>query len=99
MVIVNDPTKPPTQDNIKQIVEMKFPPDAISERQEAAYIKIAGDAAKLKILEPGDCGCDTPEPEVAKLPIEKLGWVASVAAWVAYVLTRGRTPRPPLPAI
>jgi hypothetical protein len=99
VVIVNDPTKPPTQDNIKQIVEMKFPPDAMSKSQQIAYIKIAGDRRKLWTLKPSNCSCDTPDPEEARLPIEKLGWAAAVAAWAAFVLTRGRTPRPPFPAI
>ena len=35
IVIVHDATKPPTQENIKQIMEMKFPPDSLSEPQEA----------------------------------------------------------------
>lgn len=30
VVIVKDPSKPPTQDNIKQIVEMKFPPTRLA---------------------------------------------------------------------
>ncbi len=53
VVIVNDPTKPPTQDNIKQVVEIKFPPDKMDERQELAYIRIAGDETKLVEMGPG----------------------------------------------
>jgi hypothetical protein len=98
VVIVKDPAKPPTQENIKQIVEMKFPPDALSERQEADYQKIAGDPGKLLVLEPADCNCDASEPESAKIPVNKLGWAAIATAWIAFVCTRGRTPRPPLPA-
>ena len=98
VVIVNDPTRPPTQDNIKQIVEMKFPPDRLSERQERAYQQIAGGPTKLLTLEPSHCDCDAPEPDGAKIPVEKLGWAAAAAAWIAFIYTRGRTPRPPLPA-
>lgn len=98
VVIVNDPTRPPTQDNIKQIVEMKFPPDALSERQEQAYVKIAGSPTKLHVLEPSQCDCDAPELAPATIPIEKLAWAAAAAAWVAFVFTGGRTPRPPMPA-
>ena len=36
VVIVKDASKPPIQDNIKQIVEMKFPPDTLTEAQEQA---------------------------------------------------------------
>ena len=98
VVIVKDPAKPPTQDNIKQIVEMKFPPDTLTELQEDAYKQIAGDPKKLQVLEPGHCNCDAPEPEAAKIPVDQLGWAATVAAWIAFALLRGRAPRPPLPA-
>jgi VRR-NUC domain len=94
VVIVNDPTKPPTQDNIKQIVEMKFPPDAISSAQKRAYEDIAGDPAKLKTLKPSDCNCDQPEPERPKMPLQEISTVAAILMWVAFVLSRGRTPRP-----
>lgn len=98
VVIVNDPTKPPTQDNIKQIVEMKFPPDGMSEKQAKAYQTIAGDQRKLVTLKPDNCDCDKPEPETSNIPVEELGWAATVAGWLAFALSRGRTPRPPLPA-
>ncbi|WP_426105459.1 VRR-NUC domain-containing protein [Massilia sp. TSP1-1-2] len=96
VVIVHDPSKPPTQDNNKQIVEMKFPPDSISDEQERAYVDIAGGASKLAVLEPGDCDCDAPEPDGPRIPIKELGFAAGVAAWLAFILTRGKTPRPPL---
>lgn len=98
IVIVKDPTKPPTQDNIKQIVEMKFPPDSISATQAKAYVKIAGVPSKLRTLVPADCDCDSPEPDAPKPPIDKVTWAATAAAWLAYILTHGRTPRPPAPA-
>ena len=95
VVIVKDASKPPTQDNIKQIVEMKFPPDTLSEAQEQAYIKIAGDEKKLAKLEPGDCDCEREEPKGPNIPIEELGVAAAVAAWVAHILSKGKIPRPP----
>jgi hypothetical protein len=98
VVIVNDPARPPTQDNIKQIVEMKFPPDTLTERQRKAYEKIAGSPDKLETLKPSQCECDASEPEPEKVPVTELGWAAAAAAWIAFVVTRGRTPRPPLPA-
>lgn len=96
VVIVKDPLKPPTQDNIKQIVEMKFPPDSITEPQRRAYQEIAGGAKKLTTLKPGDCDCDSAEPEDPRMPVESLGFAAGAAAWLAYILTKGKTPRPPL---
>jgi VRR-NUC domain len=94
VVIVNDPSRPPTQDNIKQIVEMKFPPDALSGPQKEAYVNIAGDDKKLKTLQPSDCNCDQPEPEPPKMPVQEIGTVATILMWIAFVLSRGRTPRP-----
>lgn len=96
VIIVKDPLKPPTQDNIKQIVEMKFPPDILSEPQRRAYATIAGDVKKLVKLEPGDCDCQSEEPKEPNIPIEELGAAAAIAAWAAYILSRFKTPRPPL---
>jgi hypothetical protein len=96
VLIVKDASKPPTQDNIKQIVEMKFPPDTITEEQESAYETIAGDTKKLTTLEPGDCDCESSEPKGPHVPVEELGVAASVAAWALYILSRGKSPRPPL---
>ncbi len=95
VVIVKDAMKPPTQDNIKQIVEMKFPPDSISNPQATAYLEISG-PGKLTKLEPGQCDCDAAEPRDPRMPIEEMGFAAGVAAWLAYILTRGKTPRPPM---
>jgi VRR-NUC domain len=94
VVIVNDPTKPPTQDNIKQIVEMKFPPDTLSERQKKAYEDIAGDPRGLKKLEPDDCNCDQPEPEPPKTPVEEIGVVGTIIMWILFIITRGKSPKP-----
>lgn len=98
VVIVNDPAKPPTQDNIKQIVEMKFPPDTISEQQRAAYIEIGGGAKKLVTLQPSDCDCSSDEPTASKVPVDALAWATAALAWLLYAGSRGKTPRPPIPA-
>ncbi len=42
VVIVKDPTKPPTQDNIKLVVEIKFDNDKWRGGQEVAYRAILG---------------------------------------------------------
>ena len=96
VVIVKDAMKAPTQDNIKQIVEMKFPPDELSNAQKDAYRKIAGNRDKLTTLKPSDCDCGSAEPKDPRMPVEELGFAAGVAAWLAYILTKGRTPRPPI---
>ena len=88
-IIVIDPTKPPVQDNIKQVVEIKFPPDTMSDPQKIAYIRIAGDESKLVTLGPQHCDCDKPEPEHSKIPIRELG-MATTALKVIYMLVTRR---------
>lgn len=96
VVVVNDPSKPPTQDNIKQIVEMKFPPDRLTARQRDAYVLIAGEEKKLATLEPRDCDCQREEPKGPNIPVEELGAAAAISAWILYILSKGKLPRPPL---
>lgn len=95
VVIVKDPAKPATQDNIKQIIEMKFPPDRLSQQQQAAYVEIAGSQDKLTKLEPSQCDCDSKEQQESKIPVEELGFAAAAAAWIAFILSRGKI-RPPV---
>jgi len=97
VVIVKDPSKPPTQDNIKQVVEMKFPPDQRNENQAKAYGKIAGDENKVVEMQSTDCDCSQ-ENQQSKVPVEQMGWAAAAASALMYLLTRGRSPRPTLPA-
>lgn len=91
IVIVHDPTKPPTQDNIKQIVEMKFPPDRLSESQERAYEVIAGDPRKLTSLEPKDCDCEKSKPDETKIPVEKIEAAGKIGEILMRLLLRGRS--------
>ncbi|MCK9736605.1 MULTISPECIES: VRR-NUC domain-containing protein [Pseudomonas] len=97
VVIVNDPTKPPTQDNIKQVVEIKFPPDSWSKEQQTDYERIAGGAEKLEKLEPSDCDCNQSEPNHSKIPVEQLG-TAAMLAGVLYMLLVRRPMPGPVPA-
>ncbi|WP_372437751.1 VRR-NUC domain-containing protein [Pseudomonas chlororaphis subsp. aureofaciens] len=99
VVIVNDPRKSPTQDNIKQVVEMKFPPDSPNTKQTAEYAKIAGGSNKVVTLDARECDC-TQEEQTSRVPSEELGWAAAIAAAAAWLLSRGKTPVPrfPVPA-
>lgn len=97
VVIVNDPTRPPTQDNIKQVVEIKFPPDKRNARQAAAYAQIAGDENKSIEMGPEDCDCDQPDPDPPKIPVEQFGTAAGLAALLYMLLTK-RPPPSPVPA-
>ena len=94
VVIVKDPSLPPTQDNIKQIVEMKFPPDELKPEQKRDYATIAGSDKGLKKLQPSDCNCDQPEPESPKIPVDEIGVVAKILLMILFIVTRGRTPAP-----
>ncbi|WP_454689798.1 VRR-NUC domain-containing protein [Achromobacter aloeverae] len=98
VVIVNDPTKPPTQDNIKQVVEIKFPPDKMDKRQEDAYAEIAGSRSKLEVLGPDDCDCNQPDPNPPEIPVELLG-PAAVLADILYMLFTKRPPPGLVPAL
>jgi hypothetical protein len=57
VVIVNDPSQPPVQSNIKTVVEMKFPGDKYRPDQEDDYVEIAGSPAKFAHLGAAECGC------------------------------------------
>ncbi|AUG40762.1 nuclease [Pseudomonas chlororaphis] len=97
VVIVKDPNTPPTQDNIKQVVEMKFPPDPPNEIQTGAYATIAGTKSKVVEMQATDCDCNQGSQQ-SKIPVEQLGWAAAIAGGVMFILTRGRSPRPMIPA-
>ena len=59
IIIVNDPLRSPTQDNIYQVVEVKFPGDALHDDQQKHYTQIAGDPRRFILLTViSDCGCD-----------------------------------------
>lgn len=60
LVVVRDPSKPPSQDNIEKVVEIKFEGDREGSRgggQYSAYEEIAGSRDKLAVMEEADCRC------------------------------------------
>ena len=60
VVVVKDGTKPPTQDNIKEVIEIKFPPDKLSRDQADSYKEIAG-RNRFRVIGPDECGCPDPK--------------------------------------
>lgn len=62
VVIVNDPSQPPVQSNIKEVVEMKFDDD-FGKGQELSYKRIAGDKSKYVALRRSQCGCSQEESQ------------------------------------
>jgi len=97
VIIVKDPTKPPTQDNIKQVVEMKFPDDDYVGDQRQDYIRIAGDERNLVTLKLDACDCNQPEPKPPKIPVEQLGKAAAGAS-IIYMIVTKRPPPAGVPA-
>jgi len=95
VVIVKDPSQPPSQDNIKQVVEIKFPPDAMSREQRDDYVQIAGGESKLVEMGPDDCDCTKQEPEPSKVPAEAMSAAAALSALLYMLVTK----RPPPPVL
>jgi hypothetical protein len=92
VVIVKDSSKPPTQDNIKQVVEIKFEDDVWGREQMADYETISG-KGKLASLEPDDCACDSTDSEPPKIPVEDMGKLGTLAAILYFLLTKKPPPR------
>jgi hypothetical protein len=65
VVIVNDPSRPPTQDNIYRLVEMKFGNDQFTRQQRDAYGVIA--PRSVEKLDAGDCDCDNDQQTQAQV--------------------------------
>jgi hypothetical protein len=70
VVLVNDPTKPPIQDNIRKIIEMKFDNDPLDPDQIKAFKRIAPPGAPVETWTTETCGCAKDEPEPKKVPVE-----------------------------
>jgi type VI secretion system secreted protein VgrG len=68
VVLVKDPTKPPTQDNIRKIIEMKFEGDPVKFGQTRLFEKIAGPGTPVEIWTPETCGCGQEEPDRVPIP-------------------------------
>ncbi|MHC9143948.1 VRR-NUC domain-containing protein, partial [Pseudomonas aeruginosa] len=68
-----------------------------NEVQAGAYAVIAGSKNKVVEMQSTDCDCSQ-ENQQSKVPVEELGWAAAIASGVVYFLTRGRSPRPMIPA-
>lgn len=94
VVIVKDPTKPPTQDNIKHVIEIKFK-DRINKGQKDDYPIIAGDPNKVKKLDPDkcDCGSDDENGKTSTV-LEFVTWAAGMIAAVLQ-LRKGKIPKLP----
>jgi hypothetical protein len=97
VVIVKDPTKPPIQDNIKHVVEIKFGTDVFDRDTKEDYTKIAGGEHKVKKLDVDECDCGNSKDGNATEVSTAGAWAAAIAGTLLYVLSRGKTPKPRFP--
>ncbi|UUM28836.1 VRR-NUC domain-containing protein [Acinetobacter colistiniresistens] len=97
VVIVKDPTKPPTQDNIKQVVEIKFGTDDFGKTQKEEYAKIAGNRHKVKQLDANECDCGNQKDDNASEVSTAAAWATAIAGTLLYFISRGKIPRPRFP--
>jgi hypothetical protein len=65
-VIVRNPERPPTQDNLLEVVEIKFPPDTMDADQRTDYETIRGSNARLIELGPSECCCEDRERQPSR---------------------------------
>src|SRR5262249_31653200 len=68
VVLVKDPNRPPTQDNIKKVIEIKFPGDSEDEVQNTKYKTIAG-GAPYEVWTLEDCGCPEKKRDPIRVPV------------------------------
>lgn len=106
VVVVKDGSAPPTQDNIKSVVEIKFPPQTRDREQEDDYARIAGSPDKVATMGPGDCDCS--DDDGGESPVRAVSEALSeLGRSLRQIMGRGPTtppglgglplPPPPLP--
>jgi type VI secretion system secreted protein VgrG len=71
IIVVKDPTKPPTHDNIERIIEVKFGKDKLSPEQRQKYQRIGG-TVPVEVWTPETCGCGDGEKERERVPVEEI---------------------------
>jgi type VI secretion system secreted protein VgrG len=86
VIVVYDGTKPPTQDNIKKVYEIKFGKDVLYSEQRETYKEVAKNA-EFEVLTPGDCGCEKEEMEPLPEPISAKEAAMLVILLLAFIAT------------
>lgn len=64
-----EPSRPPTQDNLDAVVEMKFPGDDYSRLHKKQDKEIAGPNASAMLLTPEECGCGKKREAPQEVPV------------------------------
>jgi hypothetical protein len=91
VVIVNDGSSPPTQSNIKNIVEIKFPPQTKNIEQDEDYALIAGAPNKVVTMGPGDCDCSDDDGDESTVKAAS-GALSELGKSLRQLLNRGPNP-------
>jgi hypothetical protein len=87
-IVVHNPARPWSGDNIAAVIECKWGADSFGEKQRDAYEEIAGGKEKLIVLDDSNCQCpDQPKPQPVPVPVPKRSpepkrtpdWVGPVA--------------------
>jgi hypothetical protein len=91
--VVNDGSQPPTQANIKNVVEIKFPPQTPDDEQTADYARIAGSKSKVAVLGPGNCDCS--QDDDSENPVKSA--VSDTLSELGKALEKLSNSRPQLP--
>ena len=76
IVVVEDENKPATQDNLEEVIEIKYPPDKLSDQQRDQYRRIAGNAP-FEVFGPERCRC--PGPTKKPKPVANEEIIAAAA--------------------
>lgn len=98
VVVVKDPSLPPTQDNLKNVVEIKFPPDTVDLKQQAAYEEIAGEPNRMVTMGPSDCGCtDGDEQSQSSTSSSTVTQLGKLISQGLNSYSHGGLPPPPIP--
>lgn len=97
VVIVNDPSEPPYQSNIRTVVEMKFPGDHYGPDQRDDYVEIAGSPAKFVHIGPAECGCGDDDAQKQTAPAKQTAPQSDLDDLFGSSSTAGSSPLPPMP--
>jgi type VI secretion system secreted protein VgrG len=69
VILVKDGTRPPTRDNIRKIIEMKFDGDPPDADQIKIFKRIGGRGVPIETWTPETCGCGEEERERVPVPV------------------------------
>jgi type VI secretion system secreted protein VgrG len=95
VTVLHDPSRPLSRNNIKEIVEMKFGADPLSDDQMRQYERIAG-GVRFRVLSPDECGCperaQEPAPEPEPVTVADVVEVAALSLALLWMLLNDAAP-------